>query len=509
MMGRFAGLGASGNPKARYKRPYGNGRFFHGKSRTQERIDTKLGRIPGAMMGGTLMRYRDDDLHTFDQYLCNEQYDDKMPWDAGTDGEYIPIRQRKPRVIWNLPKRIVNTVASKLCGDDVFPNFHVEDDPDTEQFVSLLNKTANLKHNVLGAVKKTLGTGSNFLRFYVVGSTIRMVGYDAKYCYPQFDDEGHLSFVEIRYVYEDEDDRDERGNPKEKWYRLTLSNTEDALYDNPLFVAGSTAPQFTEVARLTHGLGFVQGQWFRTEFNQHCPDGPSLLEGSLEFFDSLNYSLSQADQAVAYAQEPQLAVKGMDVDDIDELIKSSTKAWALGRDGEASFVEADLSGVEKGMELRDKFKQHITDVCRVVMLDPEKIVGSAQSAKAMEVLHGPLVELVGELRQMIGPQIEELVTKLVVVVLTLNAQGMNEVIAIPKGWEPKSLTLTTDWPQIFPMTMEDLKNKVGVGVQVANANIISRESITRWVAKDFGIDNIDEEISKVAAQPVMNPFGAF
>jgi 3-deoxy-D-manno-octulosonic-acid transferase len=94
-------------------------------------------------------------------------------------------------------------------------------------------------------------------------------------------------------------------------------------------------------------------------------------------------------------------------------------------------------------------------------------------------------------------------------VLTLNAQGMNEVIAIPKGWEPKSLTLTTDWPQIFPMTMEDLKNKVGVGVQVANANIISRESITRWVAKDFGIDNIDEEISKVAAQPVMNPFGAF
>lgn len=507
-MGRFAGLGKDG-PRAKYQRPYGNSRFFRGRSRTQERIDTKLGRIPGNMMGGRMRRVRDDDLDLYDKYLSSEQYDKLLPWDASGRDEYIPIRQRKPRVIWNLPKRIVNTVAAKLCGDDVFPNFHVEDDPDTEQFIALINKTALLKHCTLGAVKKALGAGSSFLRFYVVGPAIRMECYDSKYCYTEFDDQGFLRSIEIRYVFEDDEDRDERGNPKEKWFKLSLSDTVDILYDNPLFQESGAEPEFQEVSRVEHGMGFVQGQWFRTDYDKHRPDGPSLLEGNLELFDSINYSLSQADQAVAYAQEPQLAISGMDVDEVDELVKSSQKAWSLGREGKAEFVESDLTGIEKGIEIRDRFKQAIMDVCRVVMLDPEKIVGSAQSAKAMEVLHGALVELIGELRQYMGPQIEELVTKLAVTVLMLNAQGLNEVIAIPKGWQPKSLTLTTDWPQIFPMTMDDLKNKVGVGVQAANANIISRESITRWVAKDFGVENIDEELQKISTQAPMNPYGAF
>ena len=508
-MGRFAGLGAGGQAQARYKRPYGNARFFQGKSRTQERIDTKLGRVPGAMMGGTSSRYRDDDLKEFHDYLHNEQYEKLMPWDAPTPGEYIPMKQRAPKVIWNLPKRIVATVAAKLCGEETFPNFHVEDDPDTEQFVKTLEKASLLKHNVLCAVRKMLGVGSSFLRYYVVGSKIRMVAYDSMYCYPQFDDEDNLVFIEIRYVYEDDNDRDERDNPKEKWYKLTLSQTEDVLYDNPL-VTQSGVPQFQVVRSVKHNLGFVQGQWFRTEHEKHRPDGPSLFCGTLEFFDALNYSLSQADQAVAYAQEPQLAVSGLDIDEIDDLVKSSTKAWALGREGKAEFVEADLEGVTKGMELRDKFTKCVTDVCRIVMLDPEKIVGNAQSAKAMEVLHGPLVELVGELRQTLGPQIEELVTKLAVTVLILEEEGINEVISIPKGWQPKSLTLTTDWPQIFPMTMDDLKNKVSVAVSAANGQLISKESLTRWIAKDFGIENVDEELQKIAAQPPEpSPFGAY
>jgi hypothetical protein len=508
-MGRYAGIGPNG-PTAKYKRPYGNGRFFRGKSRTQERIDTKLGRIPGAMMGGEYKRYRDDDLHTFDQYMCNDQYEDLLPWDSCGQDEYIPMRKRKPRVIWNLPKRIVNTVAAKLCGDDVFPNHKIEDDPDTETFIQLLIKTSNLKHGVMGAAKKMLGAGSSFLRYFVVGPVIRIELYDSKYCYPTFDEEGHLETIEIRYVYEDDEDRDERGNPREKWYKLVLTTDSDVLFDNPLFVAGGAVPDFQEVSSVQHGLGFVQGQWFRTDLDKHRPDGPSILDGNLEFFDSLNYSLSQADQAVAYAQEPQLAINGLDIDDIDELIKSSTKSWNLGREGKAEFVEADLAGVEKGIELRDKFKQHVTDVCRVVMLDPEKIVGSAQSAKAMEVLHGPLVELVGELRQMVGPQIEELVTKLTVTILSLEEQGLNEVISMPKGWQPKSLTLVTDWPQIFPMTMEDLQLKAQVATSVATAGIISKESITRWIARDFGIEDIDGELAKIAAQPpAPSPFGAF
>jgi hypothetical protein len=484
------------------------GRFLTGKTRGEERQDM-LGIVPGERMG-SFKRYRDDALHRLDSYCDNTQYDKLMPWDSGDRDTYIPIRARKPRVIYNLGKRVVDTVAAKLLGDSVFPRFGVEEDPDTEFVLQLLITASNMKLMALYAVKRMLTAGSSFLRFYVSGAKIKMEVYCAKYCYPVFDDDGELQEIEIRYVYDDQDDLDERGRPIKKWYRAYLSTDVDVLFDNPRFEPGGAEPQFEEVARAEHGLGYVQGQWFKSSDEEtDSPDGDSLIEYVTDIIDAINYSLSQGDQAVAYAQEPQLAIKGMDIDEIDDLIKSSEKAWNLGRQGEATFVEADLGGVEKGMELRDKKKQSLSDVCRVVMLDPEKIVGSAQSAKAMEVLHGPLVELVQELRLMVGPALVELVTKMLTTILVLEQQGLNEVLVMPPGWQPQGSSINVQWPEIFPMTMEDLQKKCAVGIQVANASIISRDSILRWLAKDFGIENVEEEATKVAGQPQLNPFGAF
>lgn len=490
--------------------PLDTGRALTGRGRTQARIDNNLGIVPGGHVG-RFLRCRSEKLDLLDKYLCSEQYDDLMPWDAGDSETYIPIRARKPRCILNLGKMFCDRLASMLLGEQRFPQFRVEDDPDTEMFFKLVGKAANVELHAVHAVRKMLGLGSHFTRFFVVGATLKMEHYNSKHCYPEFDDEGELLQVEIRYVYTDPNDIDERGKPREKWFRMVLGQQTDVLFDNPHFEPSGTMPHFEEVARAEHGLGFVQGAWWRTREDKHSPDGDSLIgdEGIRQFIDAINYSLSQSDQGVAYAQEPQLAIKGMDVDEIDKLVKSSTKAWNLGRDGEAAFVEANLSGVERAMDLRDKMRQHVGDMTRVVLLDPEKIVGSAQSAKAMEVLHGPMVDFVTELRPIVEKTLTELLTKMAVTVMVLQQRGENEVITIPPGWEPKSMDLVPSWPPIFPMTMEDLQKKVSIGVQVANATIISRETVMQWVAKDFGIENIEDEKAKLAAQPVINPFGAF
>jgi len=33
--------------------------------------------------------------------------------------------------------------------------------------------------------------------------------------------------------------------------------------------------------------------------------------------------------------------------------------------------------------------------------------------------------------------------------------------------------------------------------------------MTKWLAKDFGVEDIEEEVRKVNDQPVINPFGGF
>lgn len=493
--------------RSRFSNGFGSARQG-GKSRIQQHIDNNLGVVPGDRLGNDL--YRNKKLEEFDSYLNNRQYDKLIDWDTANQSEdFVPIRRRKPRIIFNLGKLIVDRVTAKLVGDNVWPHFKVEDDPDTEDFFRVVLSACKLKAHAPHLTRKLLGSGSAFLRFFVLGPKIMIEVYNAKYCYPSFDDLDELTELEVRYVYTDNDDLDANGEPKKKWYRMLLSRDVDILFDNPDYVPGGKAPEFQEVARAEHGFGFVQGQWFRTTKDKHTPDGESLLCGILGFIDSINYSLSQTDQAISYGQEPQLAVKGMDTQEIDNLVKSSTRAWNLGRDGEAKFVEANMGGIEKAMELRERMQKSVGDIARVVMLDPEKIVGSAQSAKAMEVLHGPLVELVHELRPAMEEGFVAFLTKVAVAVLMLDRQGVNEAISMPKGFVPASMNLTASWPPVFPMTMVDLQQKVSVGVQAANASLISRETVTGWIAKDFGIEDVQEEVAKVAAQPQLNPFGAF
>ena len=93
--------------------------------------------------------------------------------------------------------------------------------------------------------------------------------------------------------------------------------------------------------------------------------------------------------------------------------------------------------------------------------------------------------------------------------LIQNERGAPVPVTIPPGFKPKSLNVTTSWPPIFPPTMQDLQQKVQVAVSAAGGNLISRETMTRWLAKDFDIEDIEAEVKKIADQPILNPFGAF
>jgi len=125
----------------------------------------------------------------------------------------------------------------------------------------------------------------------------------------------------------------------------------------------------------------------------------------------------------------------------------------------------------------------------------------------MEVMHGPLVELINELRPIIEPSINALLLKVSITMLTLSQRGVAVPVVIPDGYVPQSLNLSYHWPPIFPLTIDDLKSMSGMCVQLAGASIFSRETMTRYLAPHFEIENVEEEIAKVAAQPILNPFG--
>ncbi len=456
--------------------------------------------------------YRDKRLELYDSYYENRQYDSMPDWDQIIDssGNHIPVRQRKPRLRIPFAKTLSQRVTAKVIGQRVFPTFVIPDNPEDQELIKAVIRETHLKTNLTEPFRKMLNTGTAFLRFYLSGGVMKFENYDAKYCYPTFQDNGELEILMVRYVYTDKEERDKNGNFKRKWFKQEFNTMSEILFDNPDYVANEE-PVFVEVERVDHNFGFVQGEWMRT--TESGTDGYGLVADIMDFIDEMNYSLSQSSQAVGYNQDPQLLLKGMDEDGLNTLIRSAYKSWNMGLKGEADFLESNLTGVEKAMELRDKVKLNIQDITRILLLDPEKIVGSAQSAKAMEVLHGPLVELVDELRLPVEKMLKSLVLKMTLAILMASKQGMDTPVIIPPGYEPQSLALELDWPPIFQQTMEDLDKKVSVASRAKTTGLISPETATRWISKDFNVENVEEELAKIdeaaKAAAALNPFGGF
>ena len=450
------------------------------------------------------------ELELLDAYYEGRQYVGKAPWNQSEaiDGTYVPVRDRIPPLQFNFAKVMCSRISSKLVGRNAFPKVKIEDDPDTEEFIRVIKQNSRLEAFMIEPVRRMCNAGSVLIRFSIVEGAYKLQFYLAKWCFPEFDAAGNLEFVKIQYVFDDEADLDAKKVPKKKWFRMDLGKMKDVLYDTPEF-SSDAEPRFEVVATANHELGFVQAEWLKTSDKPNSIDGPSLIEGILPFIDELNYSMSQSSTAIQYNQDPQLMLKNMDEDEVEQLIRSSVKAWNLGREGEAAFLEAGMAGVEAAQEFRDKVRLNVQDIARVVLLDPEKVVGHAQSAKAMEVLHGPMVELIEELRPQLEKGLINFCMKMMLATLIQNQRGAPVPVNIPPGYKPTSLNVTVSWPEIFPPTMEDLRTKVAIATSVTSANIISRETAMKWIAKDFGVEDIEEELNKVDTQKVINPFGAF
>lgn len=474
-----------------------------GKSRSQKRAEGRL----GVVQPRKTMPYRSTELDKIDKYLESTQYDHLSDWDVSEcSGSYIKIKDRKPAIIYPMAQVLTDRLASKLLGMSVFPSPKIEGDPDTEEFLKIIMRATHFKDKLLQAMKPFVSKGSVFVRFKIVEGKPIIQHYNPKYCYPKFDKKNDLVQVEIKYVYEDWEDLDVKGFPIKKWYRMVVGKNSDVLYNSPKY-EDRIEPIFNTVATVEHNLGFVQGVWMKTVDDEHSPDGPGVVKPIMDFSDALNYNLSQSDKSVAYGQDPQLVTNGMDSEEVDDLVKSSSRAWNLGREGDAKFLEVAGSGVTVAKEFRTDIKKDIMDIARIIILDPEKIVGSAQSGKAMEVLHGPMIELINELRPQVDKGLIELDQKLMLALIVFNDKGAKLTITIPEGYSPVSMDIVNTWPEIFPKTMQDLRDKIGVATSMTSGNLASRESMLRWVAKDFNIENIEEEMQKVDTQKEFNTFG--
>ena len=202
------------------------GRFF-GKSRSQKRAENNLGIKAGSLSMAKNDMFRTERLDKICQYVDSKQYDHLADWDhCKNENEHVPLNKRKPKIIYPFAQLLRERVASKLLGRSTFPKLDIPEDPDTTELMKLIVDNTHFKPMMLKASELFVSHNAVFVRLKVVAGNLKYEHYNSKYCYPEFDEAGELEKIEIKYVYEDQEDLDSEGRPKKKWFKMELGNRQ-------------------------------------------------------------------------------------------------------------------------------------------------------------------------------------------------------------------------------------------------------------------------------------------
>jgi hypothetical protein len=406
---------------------------------------------------------------TFYDHLPNAFYDE-----TDQAQKMIPLEERRPSAQFRLPRMVARWSARKLFAGRHRPKLRLKDKPKLMPLNGLLRR-AKFWQKMAEAV--LLGSvGSIAVTFRVEGkgkeARLALTLWRAKFCKPSFDEFGDLAQLRISFtaagagllafgLTTDIDDKPIKATA-EYWFIRDYTTTDEITYVpvpkedwNPVdgFVAESQPPKQLKPSTMvvTHGLGFVPGQWFVNLAGGNGIDGDCTWADAIPNSIELDYTLSQIGRGTRYNAAPQLVIVGELMN--DDLTRSPSTVLqvkagykeddglTLG-EGDAKLLEMSGTGTDAGLKLIDKLRAYALEQIAAVRKDPDKMKAPL-SGRAMEYLDEESNDLVMDLRSQYGEDgALPLIKK---IALATKMLGEQEVGA-----------LQLQWPRLFQPTPDEL-----------------------------------------------------
>jgi hypothetical protein len=314
-------------------------------------------------------------------------------------GMEVPIRKRRPTAPLRLCPQVIDRFTGLLFGRDRTPIVTVEGDDDATEWLRAVWKRSRFWR----AMHKARDFGG------AMGSALVIVSLrDGRFYYQAHnpktvadvawadDSATELSGILIQYAYEVRvQERDEHGGSRtraEKMIYRRIIDDEMDLTFVPVRLEGTTVPEMeVDLKRSSrHGLGRFPGVWVQNLPNDESFDGVPDCDGAYQLFDAIDRQVSQSNKGLLANQDPTLVVsRDPKLEQYGvALRKGSENAINVGMGGSASYLEIGGSGIAGAREFAFKdLRQAALDRCQMVIPDPERLAGAAQSGRAIELLH--------------------------------------------------------------------------------------------------------------------------
>jgi hypothetical protein len=513
-------------------------------------------------------------LDQLDAYARSTQYNDRRyDWngrlraavgDQDIDpGWYVPLKNRKPSTVIDLPKLITKRLTAMALGEEQWPEINADGDTEAEDYVKTLAEVANAQGKLQELAERGTACGTFVGSFAFIDGKPRIGVHRAKHVNVlRWADRDELVIGAALKVYRYKTTALVGGKPKVlTWYYARYwDELQETIWD-PIpeeYAQDGTWSYRVRSVTAEHGYGFAPIYWGQNMPDSDAEDGLSSFDGLCDTFDSMNTLLSATMKGTIANVDPTLIIKDDPGNGTGAIKKGSENA--IYSEGGAEYLEIKGTAVSTAMDLLSKTAQYALDVAGVVLGDPNKIGSQAQSAAAMRIIYLPMVNTCDILRTQYGNRfLVPLLTGMLKAAKKIGKSAPGEVMVTADGRriqekpsvilpprvvtekeageppprldpaDPKPPTppkpgkvtkktvprtpgqsenLTLRWPPYFRPTAADVQSVVTAVIQ-AKGQTISDETAVRATSQMFDVKDVAEELMNIetekAVQALMYP----
>lgn len=425
--------------------------------------------------------------------------------------EYIPLRDRRPSVRYNLCRMVVQDSVALLFGDGHFPMVELPGSTDVEILQDIVKeaKLSQVMHEA--AIRGSIGSVAILMR--VLSGRVFCDVMDTDYLTPTYKPEEPDTLLSVmeRYKVKGRDLRaigyaiDDKAMERDFWFqRIWDDNAENwftpvpvhsEIYEGPFkgkVIVETVEPEIDKARSVVHALGFVPLVWIKN-LSAKGLDGCCTFRPAVDTQIEIEYQLSQAGRGLKYSADPLLMIREP-VAEGSAMVRSAGTALVVSTDGDAKMLEINGAASAAVIEYVRVLRESAIESIHGNRSTADK-VSVAQSGRALEMMHQALIALADQLRTSYGENgLLPLVRMIVQAAQKLPIKIRGKQVKPPANTDD----FTLRWPPWFAPTGQDRNQEAQTLATLGGSGYISRETAVKSLAAQYDIEDVAGELARIS-----------
>jgi hypothetical protein len=424
------------------------------------------------------------------------------------NGEYIPLKDRRPAVRTRFCPTVVNDSVSMLFSEGHFPDVECKDETTRNSLSQVIKESCLNAVMIEAATRGSVGSICILLR--VLQARVFFTIMQTPYLTPEWDPKAPdtLQKVVERYKVKGSvlkaagytiatDDLD-----KEFWFQRVWDDTFETWYlpQSRADAKEGKPPALDTRRTVKHSLGFVPMVWVK-----NLPCGENDFDGAptfpVEAIDTqieADYLLSQGGRGLKYQSDPVLLIKEPAFSDNRPVVKGAANAIITGAEGDAKLLEINGSAAAAVMDWVKALRELALEGMGGNRSNADKL-SAAQSGRAMELMNQSLIWLADKLRISYGEG--ALLELLCMIVRASDKIALKDKRGRPIGKMSQEADISLRWPQWYPPTYADKATQATTLNELRGGGLISQETAVKSIAGCYDIEDVTKELAAIKSDP--------